>query len=150
MLKSSGLAAAIALALSGAAWAETVEVQMLNLGEDGERMVFEPAYVAIQPGDTVKFIATDRGHNAELIEGLAPEGYEGFAGRINEEIEITFDGEGLYGVMCKPHYSMGMVMTIAVGEPEMAAEDFLVGRIPPKAKERFEAQLEDAAAAVDE
>lgn len=71
---------------------------------------------------------------------MLPEGAEPFEGRINEEIEVTLDVEGVYGVICKPHYAMGMVMTIAVGDVE-APDDFLEGRVPRKAKERFEAQL---------
>ncbi|MGR3679433.1 MAG: plastocyanin/azurin family copper-binding protein, partial [Paracoccaceae bacterium] len=50
--------------------------------------------------------------------------------------------EGVYGVMCKPHYAMGMVMTIAVGAVDVP-EDFLEGRVPKKAKARFEAQIEN-------
>jgi len=134
-------AAALALLTGSAAFAEMHEVKMLNKGPDGEIMVFEPAFLQVAPGDTVKFLATDRGHNAETLDGLVPEGAEGFEGRINEEIEVTLDSAGLYGVQCKPHYAMGMVMTIAVGEVEAAPDDFLEGRIPPRAKERFEAQL---------
>jgi len=134
-------AAALALLTGSAAFAEMHEVKMLNKGPDGEIMVFEPAFLQVAPGDTVKFLATDRGHNAETLDGLVPEGAEGFKGRINEEIEVTLDSAGLYGVQCKPHYAMGMVMTIAVGEVEAAPDDFLEGRIPPRAKERFEAQL---------
>jgi plastocyanin len=37
-------------------------------------MVFEPALVKIEPGDTVKFVAANKGHNAETIKGLLPEG----------------------------------------------------------------------------
>jgi len=114
---------------------------MLNKGPAGESMVFEPAFLQVAPGDTVRFLATDRGHNAETIEGMVPEDAEGFKGRINEEIEVTLDTAGLYGVQCKPHYAMGMVMTIAVGEVEVAPDEFLEGRIPPRAKARFEAQL---------
>jgi len=126
--------------MGGAAFAETFEVQMLNKGTDGERMVFEPGFVRAAPGDTIKFIATDKGHNAETAKGMVPDGAEGFKGRINEEIEVTLETEGVYGVLCKPHYAMGMVMTIAVGDVE-PADDFLEGRVPRKAKERFEAQL---------
>ena len=134
-------AAALALLTGSAAFAEMHEVKMLNKGPDGETMVFEPAFLQVAPGDTVKFLATDRGHNAETLDGMVPEGAEGFEGRINEEIEVTLDSAGLYGVQCKPHYAMGMVMTIVVGEVEAAPDDFLEGRIPPRAKERFEAQL---------
>ena len=134
-------AAALALLTGSAAFAEMHEVKMLNKGPDGEIMVFEPSFLQVAPGDTVKFLATDRGHNAEILDGLVPEGAEGFEGRINEEIEVTLDSAGLYGVQCKPHYAMGMVMTIAVGEVEAVPDDFLEGRIPPRAKERFEAQF---------
>ena len=128
--------------MAGGALAETFEVEMLNRGEAGN-MVFEPAALTIAPGDTVRFVATDRGHNAQTIEGMIPEGAEPFEGAINEEIEITFTEEGFYGVECKPHFAMGMVMTIRVGAESEMPEDFLEGRLPPRVKERFEAQLAD-------
>ncbi len=37
---------------------------MLNKGLDGGIMVFEPTLVQIEPGDTVKFVAADKGHKA--------------------------------------------------------------------------------------
>lgn len=43
-------------------------------------------------------------------------------------------------MLCKPHYAMGMVMTIVVGDVE-APDSFLEGRVPKKAKARFEEQL---------
>ena len=133
---------ALAALIGTGAFAETHEVQMLNKGPDGDRMVFEPAFVQAAPGDTIKFIATDRGHNAEVNKGMLPEGAEAFEGKINEEYEVTLDVEGVYGVICKPHFAMGMVMTIAVGDVDTPA-DFFEGRVPPKAKQRFEAQLEN-------
>lgn len=131
---------AFAAFLGGAVYAETFEVQMLNKGSDGERMVFEPAFIQAAPGDTIKFVATDKSHNAEINKGMLPDGAEIFKGKINEEIEVTFDVEGVYGVICKPHFAMGMVMTIAVGDV-VAPDDFLKGRIPKRAKTRFQDQL---------
>lgn len=140
MIRNIVTSFAITAALAGSAMAETFDVQMLNVGSDGERMVFEPAFVLAQPGDTIRFVATDRGHNAEINDGMLPEGAEAFEGRINEEIEVVLDVAGIYGVICKPHFAMGMVMTIAVGDVA-APGDFLEGRIPRRAKDRFEAQL---------
>ncbi len=140
MIRKLAAGMAIFALMGSVALAETVEIQMLNKGPDGERMVFEPAFVRVAPGDTIRFVATDRGDNAETGDGMLPEGAEAFKGRNNEEIEVTLDIEGVYGVICKPHFAMGMVMTIAVGDVE-APEDFLEGRLPRKAKERFEAQL---------
>ncbi len=142
MLRTLSSALALGVALSGSAWAETFEVQMLNSGDAG-RMIFEPAFLQVAPGDTVKFIAESKGHNAEGIEGMIPSSAEEFVGKINEEIEVTLDVEGLYGIKCKPHYAMGMVMTIAVGDGVEIPAEFLEGRIPRKAKERFEEQLSE-------
>ncbi|NHQ75226.1 pseudoazurin [Roseovarius gahaiensis] len=140
MIRTLTTGLALAALMGSAAFAETFDVKMLNKGADGERMVFEPAFVQAAPGDTIRFLATDKGHNAEINKGMLPEGAEAFSGKINEEYEVTLDAEGVYGVICKPHYAMGMVMTIAVGD--VAAPDaFLEGRVPRKAKERFEAQL---------
>lgn len=132
---------ALSVALSGAVFAETHEVKMLNKGSDGERMVFEPAFLSIAPGDTVVFLPTDKSHNAETLDSMVPDGAEGFTGKINQELEIQFDTEGFYGVICKPHYAMGMVMTIKVGEVETVPDTFFEGRVPKKAKERFDDQL---------
>ena len=62
---------AVLMGVAGAAMAGEVEVKMLNKGAEG-LMVFEPALVKIEPGDTVKFVATDKGHNAESIKGMFP------------------------------------------------------------------------------
>lgn len=140
MIKSLITGFALSLALGGAAFAETHEVKMLNKGEEG-KMVFEPSFLQIAAGDSVLFLPTDKGHNAESIKGMMPEGAEAFKGRMNKEVEATFGVEGVYGVMCKPHYAMGMVMTIEVGDVEAVPETFFEGRVPKKAKARFDAQL---------
>ena len=50
-----------------------------------------------------------------LAEG--PEGAEAFKSKFNEELTVTLDKEGVYGVKCTPHYGMGMVALIEVGQP---------------------------------
>ena len=60
-----------ALFIANAGHAETFEILMLNKGETG-KMVFEPAYLAVSPGDTVTFVAKTKGHNAETIKGMIP------------------------------------------------------------------------------
>ena len=106
----------IMLGTAGKAPAAEVQVKMQNKGTEGV-MVFEPSLVQIQPGDTVKFVAADKGHNAESIEAMMPEGATSFAGKINEEPSVVFDKPGVYGIRCKPHYGMGMVGLIVVGQP---------------------------------
>lgn len=117
MKKIALLAAATAvLVLSGGARAAEVEIKLLNRGADGV-MVFEPALVKIAPGDTVKFLPTDKGHNAESIKGMLPEGATPFMGKNDETLAVKFEQEGVYGIKCLPHYGMGMVAMIVVGAP---------------------------------
>lgn len=110
--------AAFALVFSASmAPAAEVEVKMLNKGAEG-LMVFEPALVKIEPGDTVKFVASDKSHNAETIKNMLPEGATPFAGKTNEDVAVTFDKPGVYGIKCMPHYAMGMVALVVVGKPD--------------------------------
>jgi len=117
MRKTLMIAAAAMLAMAGVAHAAEIEVKMLNKGSDGGAMVFEPALVKIEPGDSIKFIATDKGHNAETIKGMLPEGAAAFTGKNGEDVSVKFDQAGIYGIKCLPHYGMGMVAMIVVGTP---------------------------------
>jgi pseudoazurin len=117
MRKMMSLAAFAVLMSAGWAAAAEVEVKMLNKGAEG-LMVFEPALVKVEPGDTVKFVATDKSHNAESIKNMLPAGTAPFAGKMNEDVSVTFDKPGAYGVKCMPHYAMGMVALIVVGKPD--------------------------------
>mgnify|MGYP006107804753 CR=1 FL=1 len=102
------------LILSGAALAESYEVQMLNTGSDGV-MVFEPAVLSVNPGDSVTFKATNPGHNSESMEGMMPEGAEGWQGGMGQDVTVTFDQDGVYVYQCTPHLMMAMVGVIKVG-----------------------------------
>ncbi len=124
-----------ALGFAGAAGAAEVEVKMLNKGTEGV-MVFEPALVKINPGDTVKFVAADKGHNVESIETMLPEGGTAFTGKVNEEISVTFDKAGVYGYKCKPHYGMGMVGMVVVGDAANV-DQAKAATHPGKAKQAF-------------
>jgi pseudoazurin len=117
MVRSILCAAMLAAVSMVAAQAANVDVKVLNKGSEGGMMVFEPALVRVAPGDSVTFIATDKGHNVESIPGMAPEGATSFTSKMNEDVVITFDKPGVYGVRCKPHYAMGMVGLIVVGAP---------------------------------
>ncbi|GJD83342.1 pseudoazurin [Methylobacterium haplocladii] len=108
------LAAALIAATCASTQAAEVTIKMLNNGPAG-MMVFEPPFVKIAPGDSVKFVATDKGHNVETIKNMAPEGVAPVKGALGKDETITFDKEGVYGFKCSPHYIMGMVALVAVG-----------------------------------
>ncbi len=137
----------LAMAAIGAAApaaADTVEVQMLTKGPDGERNVFSPAVVRIQPGDTVRFVSAQPGHNAQSVRGMTPEGGEEFRTALNKTEEVTFESEGVYGYKCLPHYGLGMVGLVVVGDPvNLGAVEDKAGSTPPKAKERFATYLSE-------
>jgi len=118
MNRSVVVAAAFAAAfICNSAQAADHQVQMLNKGENGA-MVFQPHFIIAAPGDTVTFVPTDKSHNAESIKDMIPEGAEPFKGKMNEQITVTLDKEGVYGIKCLPHYGMGMVALIVVGKAE--------------------------------
>ncbi|MAB00856.1 MAG: pseudoazurin [Stappia sp.] len=121
--------------LATPAFAETHEVKMLNRNQTGA-MPFEPDYLVVRPGDTVRFIAASPGHNAATIDGMIPEGATAFVGKINEEITVTLPQEGVWGIKCSPHYTMGMVMLIQVGDTSVAEAD-LPDDLPPAARQRL-------------
>lgn len=112
------------------------EVLMLNRGEAGA-MVFEPALIRVASGDTVTFVSTDPGHNAETIRGMIPEGAEMFKGAINQDISVTFSVPGVYGVKCLPHFAMGMVALVVVDDPSSNLDAAKAVRNPPVAQQRF-------------
>lgn len=133
------IAAGMALGLTQAG-AEEIVVKMLNRGDSGT-MVFEPGFVKAQVGDTIKFVAADKGHNAETIPGFLPDGAEAIKGKTGHDVEMTVTQEGLYGIRCHPHYGLGMVALIEVGKPSNLdkVKDL---HIPKKPEAKFEKWFE--------
>ena len=125
-----------ALLASVAANAAEHEVKMLNKSAKGI-MVFEPDVVKVAPGDSVHFVAADKGHNVESIDGMIPEGAAPFKGEMNKDVTVTLDKPGVYGFKCKPHYAMGMVGLVIVGDPVNKSTAAAVEQ-KGKAKKKFE------------
>lgn len=129
-----------ALLFASTAVAEVHEVKMLNRGASGA-MVYEPDFLRLQPGDSVRFVPTHNSHNAASIDGLLPAGAEPFKSKLNQPLEVRFDVPGFYGIQCSPHVSMGMVMAIQVGEPDAAAP-VLPASLNPRASQRLASILQ--------
>jgi pseudoazurin len=136
--------AAVLVTVAGGAFAAEIEVKMLNKGAEGA-MVFEPALIKVAPGDTVKFISTDKGHNAETIKGMLPADATPFLGKLGADVAVTFDKPGVYGVKCLPHYGMGMVAMVVVGTPTNLDEAKAVPQVG-KAKQVMAGLFEKLAA----
>ena len=95
-------------------YSEEYEIKMLS-SSNGQMMVFEPPVLHIKSGDTVKWISKEPGHNSASIDEMMPKNANTWNGAVNEEISIKFDVEGIYGYKCTPHYILGMVGLIIVG-----------------------------------
>ncbi len=156
LLGASGLVAASGaplLADSHAA-AEPMEhtVQMLNQDPDNPRarQVFSPRILHVQPGDTVNFVSTDRGHNSQSDEDMMPEGGNAWEGDINGDVSVTFDVEGAYGYYCTPHRSAGMVGLILVGNELANYEAIKDVRQRGQAKKIYDEIFAEADALVEE
>jgi pseudoazurin len=133
----AALAIGVVIGMPATAGAAEFEVLMLNKGAAGA-MVFEPSFIAAAPGDTIRFVPTDKGHNVETIKGMLPDGATPVKSKFNEEITVTLDTEGVYGFKCTPHYAMGMVALVTVGAPDNLEAAKAVKQTG-KAKKVFEA-----------
>jgi pseudoazurin len=109
------------------------EVQMLNEGPEGQRNWFEPAVVYAQPGDTIRFVPTDKGHNSTAV--VVPDGAEEWKGKLSKEVSVILDVPGLYAYKCTPHFGLGMVGLVAVGDPSINLEAVKTARYPGKARQ---------------
>ena len=111
------LAGTAAFAMSGPVFAQATHiVEMLNRHPDNKKLrnVFSPSILKIQPGDTVTFMPTDKGHNSVSIDGMMPKGASGWKGKNSREVSVTLDQPGVYGYKCQPHYALGMIGVIIV------------------------------------
>ena len=139
-MKKTVLSAVLALALgvtASAAVAADFEVLMLNKGTDGKTMGFSPSFLRIEPGDTVTFIPVDKGHNAETILDMIPDDAATWKGKTDEQFTVTLTVPGLYGFKCQPHFGMGMVGLIEVGNDRSNLKDLMEVRLPGKAQARM-------------
>ena len=124
--------------------AETHVIQMLNKNPDDpkQRQVFYPTVLSIQPGDTVRFVPSDKSHNTASVKGAIPQGAEPWRSKLNEEFEITLTEEGTYQYICTPHYGMGMVGVILVGDHSKNLDAAKAKKHPGKAKKVFTELME--------
>lgn len=110
---------------------------MVNRGTNGA-MDYAPAFVRVAPGDSVRFVAQDKTHNAESIRELTPPGGALFKGALNKDVVVKFTKPGLYGYKCFPHLAMGMVGLVQVGKPDnKPAFAAAISKLPTVARARM-------------
>ena len=115
------------------------EIKMLNKGSNGERMVFEPSFLKVSVGDSVKFVPTKKGHSVQSLSkkgDASPAGVKPFKSKMNKEYTLKIEKEGVYAYKCRPHYAMGMVGLIVAGKP-VNIETIKKIKLKGKAKKRM-------------
>ncbi len=132
---------ALSILTPWSSWAADYEVKMLNKGSDGQAMAFEPAFLHIQPGDTVHFKPVDKGHNVDTIPGMLPDGATPLKSALSKQVDVTFQEPGLYGYRCVPHFGMGMVGLIEVGNSPVNHASAEQAKMPPLAKKRMDSLI---------
>lgn len=134
----------LAPASLGASAAEII-INMKNKGTDGTVMVFEPGFVRAAVGDTIKFVPVDKGHFVQGLPAMWPEGVADIKGKVNEELDVKVEKDGFYAFKCAPHYAMGMVALVQVGNAPVTDAVKAI-KVPGPAGKRIEADLVLAAA----
>ena len=131
------------MAMATSAFAEDATVEMWNKDPDDKKrkMVFSQEIVTIEAGESGTWLATDKGHNVELIDG--PEGYDlPKKSKLSKDVTLTFDQEGVYVYVCTPHASMGMIGIVVVGDLTQEAVDAIKdAKVKGKSKKKFKALL---------
>ncbi len=100
---------------SGSVFSADVTIQMLNKNkETKKRMVYSQELVKIDAGKSIEWVATDKGHNVEMLAG--PDGYElPKKTKLGDNVTIEFSVPGIYLYQCSPHAAMGMIGLVVVG-----------------------------------
>jgi pseudoazurin len=114
------LAVVLAIALNATAYAKNHQVKLLTSDDNGQNMIMSPGYLKIALGDTVTFIPADSSHNVESIS--IPAKAAKFASPMGEKFSYTFDENGVYLYKCTPHFVLGMLGVIQVGDAKNIAQ----------------------------
>ncbi|WP_279042564.1 pseudoazurin [Campylobacter helveticus] len=96
--------------------AKNYEVKMLDIDAKNQAMVFEPAVLHIEVGDSVTFVPTHKSHWAKSV--IVPEGATKFESKLDEKATFKFEKEGVYLYECPPHRMMNMLGFIQVGKAQ--------------------------------
>ena len=131
------------MAMATSAFADNATVEMWNKDPDDKKrkMVFSEEIVVVEPGESVTWLATDKGHNVQMIDG--PDGVDlPKKSKLSKDVTLTFDEPGVYVYVCTPHASMGMIGIVVVGELTQEGIDAVRdAKVKGKSKKKFKTLL---------
>ena len=127
---------------SNLASAADLTIDMLNKRDDGKRMVYSLEVAKIDAGQSIKWVAKDKGHNVEMIKG--PDGATlPKKSKLNEDVTIKFDTPGIYLYKCTPHVGMGMIGIVVVGGDTSNKDAIMKVKLGGKSKKKRKTLLSD-------
>ena len=119
--------------------------------EDSTEFHFDPHVTWVTVGGTVTWRLESGTHTATAYHPdngqpqLVPDGTEawdsGTMSEVGETYEYTFDTEGVYHYLCKPHEQFGMLATVIVGEPHLDDQPAL--QLPDEKSDEVIGKLEE-------
>ena len=122
--------------------AADLSIEMLNKRDDGKRMVYSLELAKVDAGQSIEWVAKDKGHNVEMIQG--PDGAAlPKKSKLSENVTITFDKPGIYLYKCTPHVGMGMIGIVVVGGDTSNKEAISKVKLAGKAKKKRKKLLSD-------
>ena len=140
-MKKLYLIAALFL-FSNLASAADLTIDMLNKRDDGKRMVYSLEVAKVDAGQSIKWVAKDKGHNVEMIKG--PDGATlPKKSKLNEDVTIKFDTPGIYLYKCTPHVGMGMIGIVVVGGDTSNKDAIMKVKLGGKSKKKRKTLLSD-------
>ena len=126
---------------SSSAFSANLQIDMLNKRRDGARMVYSEEVAKVDVGQTIEWVAKDKGHNVEMISG--PDGAElPKKSKLSKNFSMKFDKAGIYIYKCSPHVGMGMIGIVVVGGDNSNKEAISKVKLPGKAKKKRNKLLE--------
>lgn len=137
------LAMLVAMAIPAVAEDVTLEMWNKDPADKKRKMVFSEEIVTIDAGQSITWLATDKGHNVQIIDG--PEGYDlPKKSKVSEDVTLAFDTPGVYVYVCTPHATMGMIGLVVVGDLTQEAVDAIKdAKVRGKSKKKFKQLLKD-------
>jgi plastocyanin len=121
-------------------------------GPDNTEYHFKPHVTRVSVGGTVTWTLESGSHTATAYHPdndepqLVPDGTEAWdSGTLEEEgetFEHTFETEGVYHYLCKPHEQFGMLATVIVGDPHLD-DQVALNSIPENKPDEVRGKIEE-------
>jgi pseudoazurin len=69
---------------------------------------------------------------------MLPDGATAIDGQISQDVKVTFTVPGVYGIRCVPHFALGMVALVVVGDHPANLDAAKAVQLPALAKQRLD------------